>query len=63
MHEMDNPGCGVTVTAELSPHLVEMCRDTNTASETHDCRRRLRANLLFAFEKREANSQPKSHIQ
>lgn len=50
MHETDNPGCGVTVTAELSPHLVQMCRDTE--SETHDCRRRLRANFLFAFEKR-----------
>lgn len=62
MHETDSPGCGVTVTAELSAHLVGMCRDTNTASEAHDCRTRLRANLLFAFEKREASSQPKSHI-
>lgn len=61
--ETDNPGCGVTVTAELSTHLVEMCRDTNTASETLDCRRRLRANLLFAFEKRAAIAHPKSHIQ
>lgn len=38
MHETDSPGCGVTVTAELSAHLVGMCRDTNTASEAHDCR-------------------------
>lgn len=51
MHETDNPSCSVTVTAELSPHLEEMCRDTNTATETHNCRRRLRANLLFAFKK------------
>lgn len=63
MHEMDNPNCGVTVAGELLPHLVEMCHDTNTASERHDCRRRLRPNLLFAFEKRETNSCPKSHIQ
>lgn len=53
MHETDNPGCGVTVTAELSPHLVEMCRDTSMASKIQDCRRCLTANLLFAFEKSE----------
>lgn len=35
-----------------------MCRDTNTASETYDCWRRPKANLLFASE---ASSHPKSH--